>query len=172
MLLELVVGWLEGKCNNFTISTLLRDQWLSGQTEDEEPPSSHHLPPPPPTQGTIFPTFGLTASFFHILCFNVSCQEGGASKIKMVLIGPKFAKISICLHCCMGVMECQQCSSKFTSTKNSPPDGFYQRILPVIPPCGWPLGSERATVTQWKSLQQLGIWICANSLVTWPRCSG
>ena len=148
MLLELVVGWLEGKCNNFTISTLLRDQWLSGQTEDEEPPSSHHLPPPPPTQGTIFPTFGLTASFFHILCFNVSCQEGGASKIKMVLIGPKFAKISICLHCCMKIMECQQCSSKFTSRNNSPPDGFYLRILPVIPPCRWPLGSERATVTQ------------------------
>ena len=30
MLLVLVVGWLEGKCNNFYISTVLRDQWLSG----------------------------------------------------------------------------------------------------------------------------------------------
>ena len=125
-------------------------------------------------RGQYFQYSQLLASrlhFLHILCFNVSCQEGGASKIKMVLIGPKFAKISICLHCCMKIMECQQCSSKFTSRKNSPPDGFYQRILPVIPPCGWPLGSEGATVTQWKSLQQLGIWICANSLVTWPRCS-
>ena len=30
MLLVLVVGWLEGKCNNFYISTVLRDQWLIG----------------------------------------------------------------------------------------------------------------------------------------------
>ena len=85
MLLELVVGWLEGKCNNFTISTLLRDQWLSGQTEDEEPPSSHHLPPPPPTQGTIFSTFGPVASSFsfHVWCFNIMFHVRRAAHQKL-----------------------------------------------------------------------------------------
>ena len=149
MLLELVVVWLEGKCNNFTISTLLRDQWLSGLTEDEEPPSSHHLPPPPPTQGTIFPTFGLTASFFHILCFNVSCQEGGASKIKMVLIGPKFAKISICLHCCMGIMECQQCSSSLHRGRILPLMVFICEYSQLSPPAaGRSARSEQLSLSE------------------------